>query len=207
SGQTTGTTTTRPPVTTTTSTSQGATDSMTDQPDGLRCETLTDFEDAESNGRWAVVNDDVMGGRSLGGLAFVDGALLFEGDINTNGGGFASLRLALEPEALVGADHIRFRARPDGRDYMVTFDDNLSSRDRRVSHRAPIGFDGAGEWQTVSVAFADLFPAIFGQPVDDLPFRPDLATRLGLMISDGRDGPFRLDVDRIELCQDPEPAS
>lgn len=176
---------------------------MDDETDDLRCETLTDFDDG-SNGRWAVVNDDVMGGRSLGGLAFTGGTLIFEGDINTNGGGFSSLRLSLEPEVLVGYDHIRFLARSDGRQYMVTFDDNLSSRDRRVSHRAPIGFDRGGEWQTVSVAFAELFPAIFGRPVDDLPFRPDLATRLGLMISDGLDGPFRLEVDRIELCQGPD---
>ena len=83
---------------------------------------------------------------------------------------------------------------------MVTFDDDVPARDRRVSHRAPIEFAAAGEWQTVSVSFDSLFPAIFGQPIDDLPFREDLATRMGVMISDGVDGAFRLEIDWIDLC-------
>ena len=173
---------------------------MEDDDHAGACRRLTDFERDEANQSWAVVNDDVMGGRSLGGLSFVGGILVFEGEIDTNGGGFSSLRLPLEPETLVGIDRIELRARPDDRSYMVTFDDDLASRDRRVSHRAPIEFGTAGSWQTVSVAFENLFPAIFGQPIDDLPFRADLANRMGLMISDGRDGPFRLEIDWIDLC-------
>jgi len=173
---------------------------MDDETPKAGCRRLTAFDDDAANSRWQVVNDDVMGGRSDGGLAFEDGAPVFEGDINTNGGGFSSLRLPLEPGALVGPDRIELRGRPDGRSYMITFDDDLPSRDRRVSHRSPIAFDGTGEWQTASVAFDDLFPAIFGRPIEDLPFRADLATRLGLMISDGLDGPFRLEVDWIDLC-------
>ncbi len=166
------------------------------------CRRLTDFTSDDDNREWLVVNDNVMGGQSLGGLSFAAGSLIFEGEINTNGGGFSSLRLPLEPEALAAHDRIVFRARSDSRSYMVTFDDSLASRNRRVSHRAPIGFEASGDWQTVSVLFDDLFPAIFGNPVDDLPFRKDLATRLGLMISDGVDGPFRLEIDSIDLCRE-----
>ena len=165
------------------------------------CTRLTDFTSEEHNRRWQVVNDDVMGGQSLGGARFAGDLLIFEGAVNTDGGGFASLRLPLEPGALVPHDRVVFRARPDERSYMVTFDDDLAGRDRRVSHRAQIGFGQAGEWQTVSVAFDDLFPAIFGRPIDDLPFRKDLARRMGLMISDGLDGPFRLEIDWIDLCR------
>ena len=164
------------------------------------CQRLTSFESDESNQQWLVVNDNVMGGRSVGGLSFDAATLIFEGEINTNGGGFSSLRLPLEPQALSRYDRIEFRARPDERSYMVTFDDDLASRDRRVSHRAPINFETPGAWQTVSVAFTDLFPAVFGRPVEDLPFRRDLATRMGLMISDSIDGPFRLEIDWIDFC-------
>jgi hypothetical protein len=164
------------------------------------CRRLTDFTSDDENREWLVVNDNVMGGQSLGGLSFDGASLIFEGEINTDGGGFSSLRLPLEPEALTAHDRIVFRARSDTRSYMVTFDDSLATRDRRVSHRAPIGFDASDDWQTVSVSFDDLFPAVFGNPVQDLPFRKDLATRLGLMISDGVDGPFRLEIDWIDLC-------
>ena len=172
------------------------------RPDDERapCRRLTGFDSDDANQLWLVVNDDVMGGKSLGRLSFEGGILIFEGEINTDGGGFSSLRLPLEPLALSSYERIEFRARPDDRSYLVTLDDDRASRDRRVSHRAPIEFGAPGEWQTVSVSFNNLFPAVFGKPIADLPFRKDLATRMGLMISDGVDGPFRLEIDWIDLC-------
>lgn len=89
---------------------------LDDQP--APCDRLTDFDSEESNRRWLVVNDDVMGGQSLGGLAFDDGMLTFDGAVDTDGGGFASLRFPLEPGQLAGSDRIVFRARPDDRSYM-----------------------------------------------------------------------------------------
>jgi hypothetical protein len=117
---------------------------------------LADFDCDEANQRWLVVNDDVMGGRSLGGLSFDAGILIFEGEIDTDGGSFSSLRLPLEPQALGACDRIELRARPDDRAYSVTFDDDLASGNRRVSHRALIEFAAPGEWQTISVSFDEL---------------------------------------------------
>ncbi|MDG2111087.1 MAG: CIA30 family protein [Actinomycetota bacterium] len=161
---------------------------------------MADFESDDANQQWSVVNDDVMGGRSLGGLSFNAGILTFEGEIDTDGGGFSSLRLPLEPQTLSPYDRIELRARPDDRTYMVTFDDDPASGNRRVSHRAPIEFTASGQWQTISVPFDKLSPAIFGRPIDHLPFRKHLATRMGLLISDAVDGPFRLEIDWIDLC-------
>ena len=172
---------------------------VTDESDPA-CVRLTDFSTDADNQRWLVVNDDVMGGQSLGGMSFEDNTMTFAGEVNTDGGGFASLRLPLQAGSLADFTKVAIRARPDERTYVITFDDNLPARNRRVSHRAPIPFDAPGEWQTITIPFEDLFPAIFGQPIDDLPFRPDLAVRMGLMISDGLDGPFQLDVDWIDLC-------
>ena len=168
--------------------------------DRAPCRRLADFDSDEANQRWLVVNDDVMGGRSHGGLSFDAGILFFEGEIDTDGGGFSSLRLPLEPQTLSPYDRIELRARPDDRAYMVTFDDDLASGNRRVSHRAQIEFAAPGEWQTISVSFDRLSPAIFGRPIDDLPFHKHLATRMGLLVSDGIDGSFRLEIDWIDLC-------
>lgn len=191
------TTSTIPP--TTTAESEPMPTEPTAEPEPV-CRRLADFESPAENERWSVVNDDVMGGRSIGELSFQDSLLVFEGEINTNGGGFSSIRLPLDADDLTAYERVMFRARPDARSYMVTFDDNLATRNRRVSHRAPIPFDRPGQWQTVSVSFTDLFPAIFGNPIDDLPFQKDLATRMGLMISDGIDDGFRLEVDWIDVC-------
>ena len=59
--------------------------------------TLADFEgdnpEADpTSGTWLTVNDDVMGGRSLGGGEIRGGRLVFSGTLNTAGGGFVSVR-------------------------------------------------------------------------------------------------------------------
>ena len=161
----------------------------------LPCQRLTDFTSEDANRMWSIANDDVMGGRSLG-----EDTLIFEGEINTNGGGFASVRVPLSPDLLAAHDRVVLRVRPDGRSYTLDLDDSLSSRDRRVSHWAPIQVDSPGEWQTVSVGFDEFVPTLFGRRVDDVAFRNDLASGLRLILSDGIDGPFRLEVDWIEFC-------
>lgn len=174
-----------------------------DRPSDPACRRLSAASSLEP---WAVVNDNVMGGRSLGGLGFSEHesgpgeVLVFEGVINTDGGGFSSIRLPLSPGDLSETDRIVIRARPDGRRYMLSLDDDLASRDPRVSHRAPIRFVSADTWQTVTVRLEDLEPARFGRPVEADPFRNDLASQLTLMISDGLDGPFALTVDWIDAC-------
>lgn len=175
---------------------------VTTQPE-LDCLRLTDFAlDAENFG-WFIVNDNVMGGRSSGGPIFENSAMIFEGEINTNGGGFSSVRAEIAPTTLAGFTHLIVRARTDQRIYKVTLEDGLETRDRRVSQQQTLVFndpDGDG-WQTARIDFDDLDPRIFGRAVDSDPFRPDLATQLGIMISDGVDGPFRIEIDWIDVCR------
>ena len=61
-------------------------------PENLQCQRIEDFGD-DSFDRWVVVNDGVMGGRSIGQLAEAGGGVVrFDGTINTNGGGFSLIR-------------------------------------------------------------------------------------------------------------------
>jgi hypothetical protein len=164
---------------------------------------LTDFAlDAENFG-WFIVNDNVMGGRSSGGPVFENSVMLFEGEINTDGGGFSSVRAEIAPTTLAGFTHLIVRARTDERTYKITLEDGLQTRDRRVSQQQTLLFGESDDdgWQTARIDFDRLDPRIFGRAVASDPFRPDLATQLGIMISDGVDGPFRIEVDRIDACR------
>lgn len=165
------------------------------------CVLLTDFETDQGRQRWQSVNDDVMGGQSEGRLSFADGVLIFEGTINTNGGGFSSIRTPIDSGTLAGFSSIAISVTPDERSYMVTLEDQADGRNRRVNHRAAIGPSGAGQPAVDTLAFTDFVPAIFGQPVDDSPVEPETINELGLMISDGTDGPFRLEVAWIVGCR------
>ena len=45
---------------------------------------------------WRIVNDNVMGGRSIGDFKISEESLSFFGATNTNGGGFSSIRSFLD---------------------------------------------------------------------------------------------------------------
>ena len=88
------------------------------------CVRFTDFVTDAERDAWQTVNDNVMGGRSAGGPSFGDGLMVFSGDTNTDGGGFSSVRLALEPDALSEFERVVVRAKSDGRQYMIMFLDS-----------------------------------------------------------------------------------
>ncbi|MEM9564592.1 MAG: CIA30 family protein [Actinomycetota bacterium] len=165
----------------------------------VRCRPVADLEAADELTRWQVVNDGVMGGRSSAEAGVVDGVLTLEGDIVTDGGGFSSVRLALA-EPLGESSGLQLRLRTDGRAYELTLADAAPGRDRRVSHQAPIEVAGEASWGEVVVDFADLDASVFGRPVEVDPFDPTAAVEVGIILADGADGPFRLELDWIRVC-------
>ena len=55
-------------------------------------------------------------------------------------------------------------------------------------------------WSTVEVAYEDLRPTVFGQPVDAPVFDPEQVSEIGIIIADSVDGTFLLEVDWIDAC-------
>ena len=165
------------------------------------CRRLTDFVGTDADA-WAVVNDGVMGGRSNGVIEIGDSTLRFTGSVVTAGGGFTSVRLRLDGDELLDTSRIEMRVRPDGRTYGLTMEDAAEARGRSVSHRAdlgtgPIGDDG---WAIAAVDYDQLVPSLFGQPVDAPAFDPASAREFGIIIADGTDGDFALEIDWIDAC-------
>lgn len=150
---------------------------------------------------WRAVNDGVMGGRSSGGPDFNGDALVFSGAINTNGGGFSSIRHPLTPGDLRGADGIALRVKSDGRPYRLTFRTSQSWRGRNVSWQIPIPQTEPGEWADVFAPFADAEASVFGRSVNAGTFDPVDAREVGIILADGQDGPFRLEVAQMEAVE------
>jgi hypothetical protein len=154
---------------------------------------LFDF-DGDDVKSWQVVNDGVMGGRSKGFVSIEDGALRFTGTLVTKGGGFTSVRSAM-PVDLRIYDGLEIRVRGGGRTFEVEVDDDSRRSRRSVSRRAP--FSTSAEWTLVRVPFASLRSSVFGRPVNVPPIDLANVARIGFYIVDGKDGPFRLEVDEI----------
>ena len=169
------------------------------------------------SGTWQTVNDNIMGGRSQGSGQIRDGLMVFAGSINTNGGGFSSLRARNTQWDLTPYEGIAARIRADGRTYVFHIDTGLRSNNGNVFYRGSFTTDrlinANGEpitteqsatdtpaWQDVFVPFDQFVPMVRGRDVTGRVEQLDPAKiqGLGLMIDDGQDGPFRLEADWLK---------
>jgi len=159
------------------------------------------FENVADQTSWRAVNDGVMGGRSSGGPEFENGVMIFRGVINTNGGGFSSIRFSLTEGAVGEADGLKMMVKSDGRSYKFTMRTDETYRRRPISFQMKIPTTPPGEWSEVMVSFQDAEASIFGRPLSGARFVPYLAWEMGFILADGKDGPFRLEVKRIQACE------
>lgn len=159
-----------------------------------------DFTTDNQTQKWRAVNDGVMGGRSSGDAEFRNDLMVFRGDINTDGGGFSSVRMPIEPGLLSDAKGLQLRIKSDGRRYRVTMRTDVSYRGRLISFQGDIPATPVDQWADVRVPFEDLSASLFGRPVQGAKFDHSAVTELGIIIADGKDGSFRLEVASIQGC-------
>lgn len=168
-------------------------------------ELLAEFPEAAKERPWVVVNDNVMGGRSDGAYELTNDALVFAGRTNTNGGGFSSIRSQPRSLDLGAFDGIRLRVRGDGRTYILRLTTSVTRGGRlQPSYWASFATE-ADAWTTVDVPFSALRPRWRGRWLEGPAFEPTKIETLGLMIYDRLDGPFRLEVDRLEAYRAVKP--
>lgn len=160
---------------------------------GQSCQRLLESEDQP----WVIVNDGVMGGRSQGAVTTETSQMQFTGNIVTDGGGFSSVRRLLDG-GLDESDGLQVRLRTDERRYEVLLTD-IDSQAYRVTYYAPLKTEGDG-WQVINVSFDDLEARIFGRRVDAPPFQPQNVTTIGIILADGADGEFSLELEWISAC-------
>ena len=165
---------------------------------------LTDFTPASSDLGWFIVNDNVMGGRSEGDFKVEPGRLMFAGRTNTNGGGFSSIRtkpLALDLSNQTG---VRLKIKGDGRRYTWRLTTNARWRGRQISYWADFETQD-GAWSTVDVPFSSFIPQFRGYKLDGPALDPGEITGMGLMIYDGKDDPFELQLANVHAYSDAMP--
>lgn len=170
------------------------------QPEPLAAErALADFSQPGEGSRWRTVLDGVMGGRSTGSFEVADGSMVFTGVLNTNGGGFSSVRrpgkdLQLGQDGEVG---VRLRVRADGRKYTLRLRQPTERRRFAASYRTQFETQKGGGWQDVYVPYSALRPTWRGRSLDLPPVDPTKVDELGLSIDDKIDGPFRIEIQQF----------
>jgi len=161
------------------------------------CIVIDNFEDLAENSAWGVVNDGVMGGLSKGNITINNQSLTFAGNINTNGGGFSSIRRPLPSNILTTGTRITVKAISDGRTYRLTVWEQGSN----TSHQAVLPFVSSNESQEVSLLLNSLVPTRFGRNIQVKSLTLSKAREIGIILSDGINGPFSLELESIKICQ------
>ena len=160
---------------------------------------LFDFTGADAAKEWQIVNDGVMGGVSQGSFKIIDKKTLeFFGTLSlANNGGFASVRSKAKKLNLEKGDTLVAKVRGDGREYML----NLYPNNQRMaySYRATVRTK-KDEWIEVTVPLDKFEATSFGRPVLDAgSVKPEDVNSLGFMLSDKKAGPFKLEIESIQV--------
>jgi NADH dehydrogenase [ubiquinone] 1 alpha subcomplex assembly factor 1 len=160
---------------------------------------LADFAEGAEGARWRTVLDGVMGGRSTGSFVIEAGRMVFTGVLNTNGGGFSSVRRPGKDLRLgqAGEQGIHLRVRGDGRKYTLRLRQPSGKRRFAASYRAQFRTEKGEGWQDVFVPYSRLQPTWRGRKLDLPAIDPAKVDEIGISIDDKIDGPFRIEIAKI----------
>ncbi|MBU3689219.1 MAG: CIA30 family protein [Acidimicrobiales bacterium mtb01] len=154
---------------------------------------LVDFPDADSVDGWSIQNDTVMGGVSNSRTEWLDGRLIFAGDVSLdNNGGFCSMRSPVSTDygaIAEGATALTLTATGDDQTYVIQV---RTDRDLFVS-RVTIA---SGAEDTYVLPFADFTATDFMldaiTPLE--PLDPASILQIAVYILDKQEGAFRLAI-------------
>ncbi|MCU0709041.1 MAG: CIA30 family protein [Pirellula sp.] len=161
-------------------------------------QVLFNFDNAEAVRQWQTVNDGVMGGRSDGRIKMTaDKTMEFYGTLSLeNNGGFASVRTRPRKLELRKGDTLIARVRGDGRQYNL----NLYVPGRRTAFSYRADFETKkDEWIEIEFPLAGFEATSFGRVVPNQPLEPSEINGLGILLGDKKPGPFKLEVEWIQV--------
>lgn len=150
--------------------------------------------------KWHRLDDGVMGGQSESLHACSkDGSLNFKGQINTNGGGFCSIRSPLPQGLPENTNAIRLRFKGDGKTYKLLLSDGNRSTfgpsRRSPSWQCDIPTQKLEESEEITIPFSSLKPSFGPRPVSsetakfDASAMEEIGFMLSLQLSDGSSNP------------------
>ena len=152
--------------------------------------------------RWEVVDDVVMGGRSASRMeATPEGDALFHGFVSLVGGGFASVRTEVGWPDLAAASGLLLTVRGDGHRYRLRLwtDRGMNQVAYQSGFHPP-----AGAWTRIFLPFHAFAASFRGRSVPGAPpLDPSRIRQVGIMMADGQEGSFRLELRSIEAAYHP----
>ena len=157
---------------------------------------LYDFNKNSSAKDWIVIDDVVMGGVSNGKFSIdAEGHGVFQGTVSLdNNGGFSSVRYQFEKTNATKNSQVLIRLKGDGKEYQFRIKDKYNNYFSYITT-----FKTSGDWQTVEINLADLYPSFRGRKLDLPNFEASSFEEIVFLIANGKNESFKLVLDKIEL--------
>jgi len=162
----------------------------------LNSTLIYDFNKNSSAKEWKVIDDVVMGGESSGRFSIDnDGHGIFEGTVSLeNNGGFSSVRHQFEKVNATKSSQVQIRLKGDGKEYQFRIKDKSNNYFSYITT-----FKTSGDWQTVEINLADLYPSFRGRTLNLPNFEASSFEEIVFLIANGKNESFKLVLDKIEL--------
>lgn len=162
----------------------------------MNANVIFDFNKESDLKNWTVVDDGVMGGKSLSTFKLdSNGFGVFEGGISLdNNGGFSSVRYGFQKKTVTNYTKIRIRLLGDGKAYQLRIKAKTGDY---YSFVAP--FNTSKEWQEIEVTLKDMYPSFRGKKLNFSNFSNDAIEEVTFLIGNKKEETFRLLIDKIEL--------
>lgn len=157
---------------------------------------LVNFYKLSDSAHWEIVNDVVMGGRSDGHIEIQEhNAAVFYGAVSLeNNGGFSLVRHHFDPVDVSGYSKVSIRLRGDGKRYQFRVKSDPEKQHAYIHY-----FETNGEWQTVEISLADMYPTYKGKRLEIPNFPGRQLAEIGFLIGNGQAESFRLELGEILL--------
>lgn len=159
--------------------------------------SLFQFDTPDAAKAWQIVNDDVMGGRSVSRFKINDQSKLeFAGTLSLeNNGGFASVRAAGKPLGLTQGESIFLRVRGDGRQYEF----NLYTQPNFAGYSYRQSFQTTREkWMEIELPVNKFVATWRGRVFPSEKMDAGKVCGLGFLLGDKNPGRFQLEVEWIK---------
>ena len=157
---------------------------------------IYDFDKNSASKDWRIIDDVVMGGQSNGRFSIdADGNGVFEGTVSLeNNGGFSSVRYQFNKVATTKNSKVLIRLKGDGKEYQFRIKDKYNNYFSYITT-----FKTSGEWQTIEIKLADLYPSFRGRKLNFPNYEAPSFEEIVFLIGNGKNESFKLMLDKIEL--------
>lgn len=158
-----------------------------------------DFGQTTEGQNWMVVNDGVMGGLSRSTATITKNSLLFKGTLSLkNNGGFASIRSSKGKFDLSNYTTVKIKFRSTGRDFALRLADSELYFRPNYKHNFS---SSTGQWEIAELEMSNFKEYTMGQTSGSTVSKGKLENimRIGIIISDKKEGPFEIEIDYIEF--------